>query len=230
MMLTIHIGTQHKHNGIISDFTGQHFQSPFVLSGLYFQIPFERLRSTHVSYCISRCWKVLAVKSMSPCSWRFRKNNAPKTQMLHCSANSTIQVKKKQCFLKNVNREDAAARCFPVFFSPFIQTHLFDVFALKSTDETDRTWVDCSDLASAARDLFIVLLHWNLRHKITDTVEKGVAKNPSCSQSAVYFEFHKWRRLKGAFEEVFNVPLNTKNRTVHCWGGQIEIAAGNKQL
>lgn len=35
---------------------------------------------------------------------------------------------------------------------------------------------------------------------------EGGGENSSRSQREVYFKFHKWRRLKGAFEEVFHIP------------------------
>lgn len=73
----------------------------------------------------------------------------------------------------------------------------------------------------------------NLRQKITDTGEKGVVNiQPHGQREGVYFRFHKWRRLKGAFEEVFNAPPSPpppallplphpKNRPVLCWGRRI---------
>lgn len=58
---------------------------------------------------------------------------------------------------------------------------------------------------------------------ITDTRQGRGEKSAPHSQKVVYFKFPKGRRLKGVFEEVFNVPLMLRIGLGTAEEGELEI-------
>lgn len=154
---------------------------------------------------------------MSSCSWRSRnrpKRKGKTTSLFRCGTSLQSLIPYLNVFKKKIMFSQRSPRLMlrlclhgsPGFlFLLFIQTHLWCLcFVGYRWYRQVSSRLQWSSLCS--RWPFIVSLHRNLRHKITDTTGNGGGENLPCSQRAVYFKFHKWRRLKGAFEEVFNIP------------------------